>query len=159
MKNPFLLFATALVITACTKPQPVGLTDTDKEQIRIEILELTTQWAMDNSKMDAAAASEFWADSPEMCHAENGIFFTNPDTVYGYLNNFYSNTDSMHVVWTERIISPLTNDIALMKGFFHFRAVFKSGDMFEGEPAFTGVFVRKEGKWALLQGHESFAMH
>lgn len=158
MKNQLLLFSAALVIMACTKPQPVGLTDTDKEQIRTEIMELTTQWAVDNSNKDAAAASEFWANSPEMCHAENGIFFTNPDSVYAYLKNFYLNTDSMQVAWTERVITPLSSDIALLKGFFHFKAVFKSGDVFEGEPAFTGVFVRKEEKWALLQGHESFAM-
>ncbi|MBN2613459.1 MAG: nuclear transport factor 2 family protein [Bacteroidales bacterium] len=121
-------------------------------------MEHTTNWASANSDKDAATVSEFWLQSPDMCHVENGVYFKNFDSISFFLHNFYAHTDSMNVIWTERTILPLTNDIALMKGFFHFRAVFRSGDVFEGEPAFTGVFVRKEGKWALLQGHESFAM-
>jgi hypothetical protein len=159
MKHYFVYISILAGLFACTAPQSPELTDSEKEQVKTEIMELTTHWATANSNMDAASASEFWLQSPDMCHVENGVYFKNYDSVYAFLKNFYLNTDSMHVAWKERTILPLTREIALLKGFFNFRAVFKSGDVFEGEPAFTCVFVKRDGKWALIQGHESFAMN
>jgi uncharacterized protein YchJ len=61
----------------------------------------------------------------------------------------------MNVEWMQRVVVPLSLNAATMSGIFHFKATFKSGEIFEGTVMFTGVFVRKNNKWVLIHGQES----
>jgi len=127
-----------------------------KDSVTKDIMELTTTWANAHVNMDADKAIELWDNSPDLMFAENGVFFPNRDSIYTYLKSFYQSTASMNVEWKQRVVVPLSLNAATMSGIFHFKATFKTGEIFEGKSMFTGVFVRKNSRWALLHGHESF---
>ena len=166
MKNliPFLLIA-FVVFTACqpkkaqiavnTRTYSDDLSLAMKDSVTKDIMEITTNWVNANINMDADRAIEFWDNSPDLMFAENGAFFPNRDSIYSYIKGFYQTTASMNVEWKQRVVVPLSLNAAAMSGFFHFKATFKSGKIFEGTVMFTGVFVRKNNKWALIHGQES----
>jgi hypothetical protein len=129
--------------------------DVQKKVIEQEILKLSDAWVANNVNMNPDSIVEFWDNSPDLIFAENGIFFTNRDSIHSFLKSFYSNTDKMEVEWLERNIIPIKTDVASMKGKFRFRASFKSNQVYEGKNVFTAVFLKKNNKWVLINGHES----
>jgi len=129
--------------------------DTQKKAIEQEIIKLSDAWVTNNVNMEPDSIVEFWDNSPDLIFAENGMFFTNRDSIHLFLKGFYSNTDNMEVEWIERSIIPIKTDVASMKGKFRFKASLKSGEVFEGKNVFTAVFVKKDNKWVLINGHES----
>lgn len=138
-----------------TAQDAAPLTSAQQSVIVKEIMDLTDTWARNNINMDADKVIKFWDVSPDLRFAENGIFFANLDSMYAFLKGFYTNTTNMEVEWKERFVLPIRNDVACMSGIFRFKATFKSGDVFEGQTAFTALFIKKEGKWAVINGHES----
>lgn len=166
MKN-FTYFLGALTIiliavtTSCKNDeQKIGnysedLSIESKVAITNEIMDLTTNWVNAHNNMDADKAAELWDSSSDLMFAENGMFFANWDSIYTYLKNFYTTTTSMDVEWKQRVVVPLSMNSACMSGYFHAIAKFKSGDSFDINSMFTGVFVRKDNKWVLIHGHES----
>jgi hypothetical protein len=127
-----------------------------KAKITTEILDLTQSWANAHNSMSPDKAIELWDSSKDLMFAENGEFFPDRDSIYNYLKEFYKTTTSMNVEWKDRIIIPLSQNSASMSGNFNAHAVFKSGEVFDINSKFTGVFVRKNGNWVLIHGHESF---
>ena len=163
--NYFLCFLVVIVMTiivSCTETElntgnySDDLSPESKTAISNEILELTTNWVNAHNSMDADKASELWDSSSDLMFAENGVFFANRDSIYAFLKIFYTTTTSMNVEWKQRVVVPLSLNSACMSGYFHAIAKFKSGDSFDINSIFTGVFVRKENKWVLIHGHESF---
>jgi len=158
------LFLTFLMVVSlsCQNKTPVSdsfsndTSSTSKAQITAEILELTQSWANAHNSMNPDKAIELWDSSKDMMFAENGEFFPDRDSVYNYLKEFYKTTTSMNVEWKQRAVIPLSQNSASMSGNFNAHAVFKSGEVFDINSKFTGVFVRKNGKWVLIHGHESF---
>ncbi len=167
MKN--LSFLTGLFIllifvscTSCKNDGPKNdnysndLSADSKASITNEIMALTTNWANAHNSMDPDKAIELWDSSPDLMFAENGEFFPNRDSIYSFLKSFYSTTTSMDVQWKQRVVVPLSLNSASMAGYFHAIAKFKEGDPFEINSMFTGIFVRKNNKWVLIQGQESY---
>lgn len=166
MKNliPILLIA-FVAFTACQPKNAQVTVNTGtysddlslavKDSVTKDIMELTTNWVNANINMDAGKAIELWDNSPDLMFAENGVFFLNRDSIYSYITGFYQSTTSMNAEWKQRVVVPLSLNAASMSGYFYFKATFKSGEIFEGTVMFTGVFVRKNNKWALIHGHES----
>lgn len=158
------LFLTFLMVVSlsCQNKTPVSdsfsndTSSTSKAQITAEILELTQSWANAHNSMNPDKAIELWDSSKDMMFAENGEFFPDRDSIYNYLKEFYKTTTSMNVEWKQRAVIPLSQNSASMSGNFNAHAVFKSGEVFDINSKFTGVFVRKNGKWVLIHGHESF---
>jgi uncharacterized protein YchJ len=62
----------------------------------------------------------------------------------------------MDVEWLQRTVMPLTTNLAAMAGSFHFKLQFMNDEIMEDTTAFTGLFIKKNNKWSLIQGHESF---
>jgi hypothetical protein len=140
---------------SCTNQSHAPLTQEEKNAITSEIMTVSNQWIDDNKNMDADAAIRFWSTSPELRFAENGEFFANRDSIQSTLHNYYAQTTSMNVKWLDRDVRVLTKSIALMAGKFQFNIVFGDESNWQGTNAFTGVFIKENEKWSLIQGHES----
>lgn len=157
----FLTFS-MIIISSCQNSIPSSnnfsddLSSVAKQQITSEILELTQNWTNAHNSMNADKAIELWDSSNDLMFAENGEFFPGRDSIYNYLKEFYKTTKSMNVEWKNRAVIPLSQNSAAMSGNFKAHAIFKSGDVFDIDSKFTGVFVRKNGNWVLIHGHESF---
>lgn len=169
MKKTKLLFAILLscsifCLQSCnTETKNTGtfsddLSASEKEQITSEILALTDDWANAHCQMNADKASELWDNSSDLMFAENGEFFASWKAIHDYLVSFYSSTTSMNVKWEQRVVIPLSLNSASIAGHFHAYAVFKTGETFDIHSMFTGVFVKKNNKWVLIQGQESFKL-
>jgi len=167
MKNFIHLIIVVLIIFTACQPKPKqpafnsgnyndDLSPAMKDSVTNEILELTTNWAKAHSNKDADKAIELWDNSPDLMFAENGVFFPSRDSIYSYLKSFYQSASSMDLQWKQRVVIPLSINAATMSGYFHAKAVFKTGDIFDINSMFTGVFVRKNNKWVMIHGHESF---
>jgi hypothetical protein len=151
-----LLLSIVVIFSTCTTKTLPDLTDQEKQTITNSIMDLTTNWAIANNNMNADKAIEFWDSSSELMYAENGKFFPNRDTIYSFIKSFYQSAKSIEIKWEQRVVIPLSINAASMSGYFHVKAVFKSGDTFEANSMFTGVFVKKNTKWVLIHGHESY---
>ena len=151
-----LLLSVIVIFPTCTSKTATDLTNQEKQNITDGIMDLTTNWANTNNNMDADKAIQFWDSSSELMYAENGEFFPNRDSIYSFLKSFYQTTTSMQVKWEHRVVIPLSISAASMSGYFHAKALFKSGDKFEVNSMFTGVFIKKNNNWVLIQGHESY---
>jgi len=151
-----LILSVIVIFSTCTSKTTSDLANQEKLTITNGIMDLTTNWANANNSMDADKAIEFWDSSEDLMYAENGEFFPNRDSIYSFLKRFYQSTTSMEVKWGKRVVIPLSRNAASMSGYFHAKALFKSGDKFEVNSMFTGVFIKKNNKWALIQGHESY---
>ena len=158
-KNVLLVLFLVGALQACTNQAEQAksnqLTENLKRQISNEIMEVSNQWIEDNKALNADKAINFWSTSPELRFAENGEFFVNRDSIHSTLKNFYLNTRSMNVEWLNRDIKPLSVSTAMISGEFQFKLEFKDGSNWHGTNAFTGVFIKENEKWSLIQGHES----
>jgi hypothetical protein len=157
----FILLAFVILPSCKNNDQKIGnysddLSVNSKATITNEIMDLTTNWANAHNSMDPDKAIELWDSSPDLMFAENGEYFPNRDSIYSFLKSFYQSTTSMDVQWKQRIVVPLSLNSASMAGYFHASAKFKVGDPFEINSMFVGVFVRKNNKWVLIQGQESY---
>lgn len=63
----------------------------------------------------------------------------------------------MEFVWEQRDVVPLSADSATLTGVFRYEATQQSGEVLAGRNVFTAVFVRRDGRWKLIHGHESAA--
>ena len=156
MKPKILILLLVLFgVFSCTDISNAPLNQEEKNAITSEIMTVSNQWIDDNKNMDADAAIRFWSTSPELRFAENGEFFANRDSIQSTLHNYYAQTTSMNVKWLDRDVRVLTKSIALMAGKFQFNIVFGDESNWQGTNAFTGVFIKENEKWSLIQGHES----
>jgi hypothetical protein len=156
MKPKILILLLVLFsVFSCTDISNAPLNQEEKNAITSEIMTVSNQWIDDNKNMDADAAIRFWSTSPELRFAENGEFFANRDSIQSTLHNYYAQTTSMNVKWLDRDVRVLTKSIALMAGKFQFNIVFGNESNWQGTNAFTGVFIKENEKWSLIQGHES----
>lgn len=151
-----------VAFSSCQNHMPVSnnfsdnLSANSKQKITSEILDLTQNWVNAHNSMNADKAAALWDSSKDLMFAENGEFFPDRDSIYNYLKEFYKTTTSMNVEWKHRAVIPLSQNSATMSGNFKAHAIFKSGEVFDIDSKFTGVFVRKNGTWVLIHGHESF---
>jgi hypothetical protein len=161
---PVILFVSILCFQSCKTETPkvtgtsCELTASEKSQIITEILLLTDNWAIAHNQMNADKASEFWDNSSDLMFAENGEFFKDWNSIHNYLHDFYASTFLMSLSWTRREIIPLSLNSASLAGRLHIVAHYKSGESFEINSMFTGVFIKKNGKWVLIHGQESFKL-
>lgn len=161
MKNIRIIaiFTLVIIIAACnTHHENSGelvLNDEEREIIITEVMAVSSKWIDDNNAMDPDRAVEFWSTSPDLRFAELGEFFANRDSIHATLKNYYDFTRSMDVRWLSRDVRPVAKNIALLSGKFHYKLVFENDDIFEGTNAFTGTLMKNNGKWSLIQGHES----
>ncbi|WP_319501682.1 nuclear transport factor 2 family protein [uncultured Draconibacterium sp.] len=148
-----------LFVAACNSGQvntsKMALSNEEKQEIISEVMAVSSKWIDDNNAMNPDRAIEFWSTSPNLRFAEFGEFFVNRDSIHSTLKSYYDYTRNMDVKWLSRDVRPIAKNIALLSGKFQFKMVFNNGEVFEGINAFTATMIKEEGKWSLIQGHES----
>ncbi|WP_321372271.1 nuclear transport factor 2 family protein [uncultured Draconibacterium sp.] len=161
MKNIKIIAIAVLMVitTACNSNQVNSreeiLSSEEKENIISEVMAVSSKWIADNNAMDPDRAIEFWSTSPDLRFAEFGEFFVNRDSIHSTLKSYYDFTRNMDVKWLSRDVRPIAQNIALLSGKFQFKMEFDNDEVFEGINAFTATMIKEEGKWSLIQGHES----
>ena len=159
-----LLFIIMFIFAfSCKKSENVDeqwyLSGADSLIIVNEIILLTDNWAKSNSNMNTNEATQFWDSSPQMIFIENAEKFANRDSVYSVLKSWFIPTlESFDVKWNHRDILPLSKNTAHFFGNFSFHAKYNSGEILNGNSFFTGLLLKKNNKWKMYRGHESYKM-
>jgi len=162
MKNLLLISSALLFVLSCSQEsgkrnQNCCLANDDSLKIVKEIFAVSDNWAFANINMDAEKAAEFWDSSSNFLFVENGEQILNWDSLFYGIKNWYSQPlDSIELRWEERKVIPLTHEAATLFCKFYFRARFKTGELYHSRAFITALFVKKDGKWKLMQGHESY---
>jgi ketosteroid isomerase-like protein len=120
-----------------------------------EILDRTSAWAEANRRRDAPAVLDLFLDSAELRHAENGVIFPSYSACADFVTGWYNSTVDMKMSWEQRDVVALSADAATMTGIFRYEATQDSGEVWSGRNVFTGVFLKRDGAWKLVHGHES----
>jgi len=161
MKTRLILSVILIAFISCQREAKKNIQNCSfnkEDSIRIvqEIIKTSDVWAEANSNKNADNAIEFWDSSTDMKYAENGVFFANRDSIHSVIKNYYKQTKSLNVEWLQRTVMPLATNLAAMSGSFHFKLQFMNDEILEDTTAFTGLFIKNNNNWSLLQGHESF---
>jgi hypothetical protein len=158
-----LLIITALVLTfpSCQKAERAGeawhLTGADSAIVVKEVLAAGDAWAEANVKMDAEKSAGFFDSSQQMMLAENGFQYANWDSLHAFMKAWYAQPlDSVECRWEERSVLALSKRAADVFGRLYFRAKFKSGAIYESRPIETWLWIKEDGSWKIMRGHESY---
>ena len=131
------------------------LTNEELATINNSILDRTSRWAEANTERNAEGVLALFLQSDELRHTENGVTFSSFDQLAEFVYGWYETTDEMSLAWEERDIFPISSNVAAMTGVFRYLAKQITGEVWAGKNVFTGVFVKEDGEWKAVHGHES----
>jgi uncharacterized protein (TIGR02246 family) len=131
------------------------MTQMEAEEVIQAIMDRTSAWVDAHLRLDAEGVMDIFENSADLKHAENGMIFPSFDAIAELVDRWSETASAMEYVWQERHVLPLAPDAAVLTSTFSYRTTFKSGEVKSGHAAFTGVFVRRNGVWRIVHGHES----
>jgi hypothetical protein len=161
MKSLILFcFASLLALTLCfctsqNVKQDDSLTPAQVSSIESEIIKATDDWGNASKSLDINGSAALWLNSKDFRLAENGVYFASYDSLFAFLGKSFATSDSLSFNWIKREVFPLTPGIACFAGSFNFSLHFKDGSKWKGTNALTATFIRKDGSWKVINGHES----
>jgi len=152
-----LCFAATVLVTACCQEGSEVQSQESAVAADVEeaVMQRTSRWAEAARSLDAAGVLDMFANSHELRHAENGVIFPSYEALAEFIEDWFASTEAMDFVWEQREVVPLSADAATMTGIFRYEARQESGEVWAGRNVFTGVFVRRGGRWVVIHGHES----
>lgn len=72
-----------------------------------------------------------------------------------WINEYYKDVVKLDAVAEERRVLPLSPEVGVATGIFHYTAQLTSGEVVGGRNAFTFVFVKQGERWLINYAHES----
>jgi ketosteroid isomerase-like protein len=88
--------------------------------------------------------------------ADGGMLYPSADSLASQVHSFVAGIRSLDVGWEQLHVTVLALDAGVVTGTFHENVVDKAGKTMKLHGAWTGVYQRRDGKWRIVQGHESF---
>jgi ketosteroid isomerase-like protein len=141
--------------TLLTGPATAATNTQEYANVVAQILDRTSEWADALRGRDVSGAMDMFVNSEDLRHTENGVTFASYSALTEFMNEWFASTVRMEFSWKHRDVVPLAENVATMTGVFEYAAEQKSGEVWRGKNVFTAVFVKKEGSWQLIHGHES----
>ena len=158
-----IVSALPLIFASCQKAERAAetwyLTGADSTSVVKEVLAAGDAWADANVKMDADKSADFFDSSKQMMFAENGFQYANWDSLHAGIKTWYAQPlDSVECRWEERSVLPLSQRAAHVFGRLYFRAKFKSGAVYQSMGIQTWLWIKEDGRWKIMRGHESYKL-
>jgi uncharacterized protein (TIGR02246 family) len=148
--------AAALVVLgmACQPPAQTGMTDAQRAAVADTVRRQTDAFIAAFNHMDP---NEFIAQMAiNESFAESGRLYPSRDSVSGTVRTFVAGIRSLEVGWDQVQVTVLAPDAAVVTGTFHENFVDKAGKTTKLHGAWSGVYQRRDGKWGIVQAHESY---
>ncbi len=147
----FVAVGTMLSGCVSTGPTQSAVSAGEAEKITEVLTKLETQWTKASITKDTAFLKSIWADD---------LMFTDE---FGKVNDkeaaladFEGNTDTFTSVRLPAFkVRVYGKNFAVSNGDHHEAGKDKDGKPFSRKFRFTNVWVRKNGKWKVVAGHES----
>ena len=150
--------AAALALLAACSPTGRAAPD---EAARSAVADTITQkaalFAQMVNRRDAAAVMTLFADDRDMTYAENGMLYPSRDSLERAITALYGAQRELTFGWDELRVVPLASDAGVLLGRFHVLGLDLAGTTVRVDRGtWTGVFVRRNGRWVIVHAHESY---
>ena len=147
----FVAVGTMLSGCVSTGPTQSAVSAEEAEKIAEVITKLDQQWSQTALTKDTAFLKSIWADDLRFTQPDGKVFDKE-----AALADVEGNTDTV----TSSVISDYKvrvygKNFAISNGDHHEAGKDKEGKPFSRKFRFTNVWVRKNGKWKVVAGHES----
>jgi len=154
IKKYFILFFLFLLLFSCIKKREVKVVS---EKTIVE--DIIHEFVQGLEKADTDKILSFYAKSPNVVLIGTGDEFL---TGYDSLENFYKDLTSTLYEWEKRNFTLSELKVKILDGVAWFSSKLEFGFELNGKPVeknirFSGVLIKEEGIWKLVQTHMSFS--
>jgi hypothetical protein len=149
-----VIFVLVIFAFAC-QPQPTVLTDAQKAAITDSAKSVAQDVARGVQTLNGAAVLARCSSDPDARYLENGFLYSS----YGaFKDSLYADYAELSPV-SHKIdmldVVVLSADAAAITESFHFTVKTKAGDEVKGQGIASIVVQKREGRWQIIQWHES----
>jgi uncharacterized protein (TIGR02246 family) len=134
------------------------LTDAERQAIIKEIQDRTTFWNGAANSLDALRGMQVHLPDPDFMAATQGSLWRNQAECLNVIRPYMARLKSQQIHYNENHIKVLSPDIAVQACLGTISATDTTGITSAPVPyALTAVWVKRDGKWYVLQFHQSTA--
>ena len=149
-----ILLSLSLLLFSCIKRREIKV---ESEKSIVE--NIIREFVLALESADTGKVLSFYAKSPNVVLIGTGDEFL---TGYDSLENFYKDLTSSLYEWEKRNFTLLELKVKILDGVAWFSSKLEFGFELNGKPMeknirFSGVLIKEEGMWKLVQTHMSFS--
>jgi hypothetical protein len=130
------------------------MTDAQRAAVADTVRQQTDAFIAAFNHMDASVFIEQTATIEAF--AESGTLYPSADSLARQVRGFVAGIRSLDVGWDQLHVTVLAPDAGVVTGTFHENVVDKAGKTTKFHGAWSGVYQRRDGKWRIVQAHESY---
>lgn len=133
----------------------MGMTDAQRAAVADTLRQETDAFIAAFNRMDPTVFVDQVANIESF--AESGTLYPSRDSLTSQVRGFVAGIRGLDVGWEQVHVTVLAADAGVVSGTFHENVVDKAGKTTKLHGAWTGVYQRRDGKWGIVQAHESYA--
>jgi len=150
-----LLVVAGLAVLSAACQAKTALSPAQSAAIADSVRALTDSVLVNAEKVNLEATFQRFSADSDAVHINVGRRFTK-DSLVAWFRTAFAAVDSQQIDHRNVTVTVLGPDAAVWSADGHAKAFFKNGDVQEGDVASTFVWVRREGRWTVLDWHQSF---
>lgn len=127
----------------------------DREAVEKAVLEANSRMTQASNSLDVDKFFAFILDSDRGLIIQDGVLFKTRQEAYEAVKQGFQGISKLDRVYDQTYVTVLSPDMALLTGTGKTTATLSDGGTFTGPFAASMVFVQKDGRWKMLQGHYS----
>ena len=148
-----IVLASAVFVAGGHPDSPLGA----DEQAAIEkaVIETNAKILRSAENVDVDETFRFVLDTDKGAFIADGKLLLTRQDAYELFSKSYAALQKQKIVLDQQHVTVLSRDVAILTGEGRTNVTIKDGPSFDGTFAMTAVFVRKNGEWKVLHGHQS----
>src|SRR3954468_24810047 len=148
------LLMTLAMMSCQTKPTP--LTDAQKTAIADSVKVVMQQVLESANKMDFRGALSYYSPDADARFMESGAIHASRDAMGDAYDQLGANLDMIKNQVDKWEVTVLGPDVAMVTLPIHITIKAKGRDAYDGQTVWSGVVQKRNGKWQVVQAHESW---
>jgi uncharacterized protein (TIGR02246 family) len=139
------------------KPTGRPMTDAEREAIEKTIEALADNLASAISRLDVAGVTNLFSKIEGTKYISDGEFIPRGKLKEAFAS-FYGGLREINFTFEKKQIRALNPDVAVLTGWAHYKTVTQEDQKMDDRAIFTIIYVRKQGKWRIVQAHKSLRL-
>jgi hypothetical protein len=151
-----LVFLILAIFSFACQPQQHSLTDSQKAAIADSAKTVVQLMLANADRLDFVAYFDNYSADPDARYIENGFLYPSLDTMkkfYADLNPLFESLKNKPDGWDMTVLG---SDAVAITMPFHMTFKPKGLPEYTAQGIWTGVVQRRNGKWTIMQSHESW---
>lgn len=145
-------------IAACCKTSvETGLTSEERKAVEDTIRSFGLVFEKAINEVDLQASIDLFSDDPDFTFVEDGYIKPEKSKLYALFKPVYDNVSDFNMKFENIRIVALDKNSGVFTGEAYWSGTTLKGNVIKGHVASTYVFVKRNNKWQMIQGHASHA--